>query len=94
MNKIYKRIQQHLQCVPPRDAGLCNPFLKSRQFENLGEIVESCLIMKKRDDYKDVHKDKWLNVDRGQLEQLTLDVREYISYLGLSDISNDLEEDF
>ena len=50
--------------------------------------------MKKRDDYKDVHKDKWLNVDRGQLEQLTLDVREYISYLGLSDISNDLEDGF
>jgi hypothetical protein len=50
--------------------------------------------MKKRDDYKDVHKDKWLNVDRGQLEQLTLDVREYTSYLDLSDISNDLEEEF
>ena len=50
--------------------------------------------MKKRDDYKDIHKDKWLNVDRGQLEQLTLDVREYTSYLDLSDISNDLEEEF
>ena len=50
--------------------------------------------MKKRDDHKDVHKDKWLNVDRGQLEQLTLDVREYTSYLDLSDISNDLEENF
>lgn len=50
--------------------------------------------MKKRDDYKDVHKDKWLNMDRGQLEQLTLDVREYTSYLDLSDISNDLEEEF
>ena len=50
--------------------------------------------MKERDDYKDVHKDKWLNVDRGQLEQLTLDVREYTSYLDLSDISNDLEEEF
>lgn len=47
--------------------------------------------MKKRDDRRDVHKDKWLNVDRGQLEQLTLDVREYTSYLDLSDISNGLE---
>ena len=50
--------------------------------------------MKKRDDYRDVHKDKWLNVDRSQLEQLTLDVREYTSYFDLSDISNDLEEKF
>ena len=94
MNQLYQRIQQNLQCLPPRDAELCNQFLKNRQVENLREIVESCLIMKNKDDYKDVHKDKWLNVDRGQLEQLTLDVREYISYLGLSDISNDLEEGF
>ena len=94
MNQLCQRIQQNLQCLPPRDVELCNQFLKNRQFENLLEIVESCLIMKKRDDYKDVHKDKWLNVDRGQLEQLTLDVREYTSYLDLSDISNDLEYEF
>ena len=94
MNQLYQRIQQNLQCLPPEDVELCNQFLRNRQFENLLEIVESCLIMKNRDDYKDVHKDKWLNVDRGQLEQLTLDVREYTSYLDLSDISNDLEEEF
>ena len=94
MNQLYQRIKQNLQCLPPKDVELCNQFLRNRQFENLLEIVESCLIMKKRDDYKDVHKDKWLNVDRGQLEQLTLDVREYTSYLDLSDISNDLEEEF
>lgn len=94
MNQLYQRIQQNLQCLSPKDVELCNQFLRNRQFENLLEIVESCLIMKKRDDYKDVHKDKWLNVDRGQLEQLTLDVREYTSYLDLSDISNDLEEEF
>ena len=94
MNQLYQRIQQNLQCLPPKDVELCNQFLRNRQFENLLEIVEACLIMKKKDDYKDVHKDKWLNVDRGQLEQLTLDVREYISYLGLSDISTDLEEGF
>ena len=94
MNQLYQSIQQNLQCLPPKDVELCNQFLRNRQFENLLEIVESCLIMKNRDDYKDVHKDKWLNVDRGQLEQLTLDVREYTSYLDLSDISNDLEEEF
>ena len=94
MNQLYQRIQQNLQCLPSKDVELCNQFLRNRQFENLLEIVESCLIIKKRDNYKDVHKDKWLNVDRGQLEQLTLDVREYTSYLDLSDISNDLEEEF
>jgi hypothetical protein len=37
--------------------------------------------MKKRDDRKALHKEKWLNVDRDKLEQLVLDVIEYSSYL-------------
>ena len=94
MSQLYQRIQQGLQCLPPRDMELCSQFLEHRDLEKLREIVESCLIMKKRDDYRDVHKNKWLNVDRSQLEQLTLDVREYTSYLDLSDIFNDLEEKF
>ena len=50
--------------------------------------------MKKRDDHKSLHKEKWVKVDRDKLEQLTLDVIEYSSYLDLSDMSNDLEEEF
>ena len=37
--------------------------------------------MKKRDDHKALHKEKWLNVDRDKLEQLVLDAIEYSSYL-------------
>lgn len=92
MSQLYQRIQTGLQCLPPRDMELCNQFLEHRDFEKLREIVESCLFMKKRDDHRGVRKEKWINVDRGQLEQLTLDVREYTSYLDLSDISNDIED--
>lgn len=92
MNELYQRIKQGLQCLPPKDTELCSGFLENRDFEKLRDIVESYLVMKKRDDYRSVHRDKWVNVDRGQLEQLTLDVREYTSYLDLSDISNDLDE--
>lgn len=92
MNELYQRINQGLQCLPPKDTKLCSGFLENRDFEKLRDIVESCLVMKKRDDYRSIHRDKWVNVDRGQLEQLTLDVREYTSYLDLSDISNDLDE--
>lgn len=92
MNELYQRIKQGLQCLPPKDTELCSGFLENRDFEKLRDIVESCLVMKKRDDCRSVHRDKWVNVDRGQLEQLTLDVREYTSYLDLSDISNDLVE--
>lgn len=92
MNELYQRIKQGLQCLPPKDTELCSGFLENRDFEKLRDIVESCLVMKKRDAYRSVHRDKWVNIDRGQLEQLTLDVREYTSYLDLSDISNDLDE--
>lgn len=92
MNELYQRIKQGLQCLPPKDTELCSQFLEDRDFEKLREVVESCLIMKKRDDHRNVHRDKWVSVDRSQLEQLTLDVREYTSYLDLSDISNDLDE--
>ena len=92
MNQLYKRIQQGLQCLPPKDKDLCAKFLENKDFEKLSEIVESCFIMKKRDDRKNVHKEKWDNVDREQLEQLTLDVRNYTSYLDLYDISNNSED--
>ena len=92
MNQLLSRIQVGLQCLPPKDRELCSHFLEHRDFEKLREIVESCLIMKTRDSYKNIHKERWINVDKGQLEQLTLDVREYTSYLDLSDISNDIED--
>lgn len=50
--------------------------------------------MKRRDDNKDTHKEKWINVDRDKLEQLTLDIGEYLSYLDISDFNNDLEEEY
>jgi len=81
MNQLYQRIKEGLQCLPPKDMKLCQQFLKNRNLEELSEIVESCLIMKRRDDEKSVHKDKWLNVNIDYLEQLVLDVREYTSYL-------------
>ena len=94
MNQLYQRIKDNLECLPPKDKILCDQFLEKRDFEKLQEIVESCLIMKKRDDYKDTHKEKWINVDRDRLEQLTLDVREYTSYLDFPDYFNNYEDDY
>lgn len=81
MNQLCQRIKQNLHCLPPKDEELCNQFLINRELEKLREIVESCLIMKRRDDNKDTHSEKWINVDREQLEQLTLDVKEYTMHL-------------
>ena len=92
MHPTYQRIKDNLKCLPPKDFDLCVEFLKKRDFEKLQEIVESCLIMKKRDDYKDTHKEKWINVNREKLEQLTLDVREYISYLDFPDYFNNYDD--
>ena len=94
MSLLCQKIQENLQCLPPKDKELCEKFFKTRDFESLYSIVKSCLIMKRRDDNKDTHKEKWINVDRDKLEQLTLDIGEYLSYLDISDFNNDLEEEY
>ena len=94
MNQLYQRIVQNLDCLPPKDKTLCEKFIKLRDFRSLLEIVKSCLIMKKRDDRKEVHKDKWVNVDRDTLEQLNLDVIDYISYLNSIGISDEIDDDY
>lgn len=94
MNKLYQKIQQGIQYLPDKDKTLCLKFLEQRDFDQLYEIAESCLIMKKRDEHKVIHNDKWTNIDKSQLERLVLSTKEYMSYLDISDLSNDIEETF
>lgn len=89
MNNLYQLIQQNIQCLPKKDEELCDNFLKNRELDKVQEIAESCLIMKKRSNYKNLSENKWKNVDIDQLEKLVLYVREYNSYLNIYDFSND-----
>lgn len=92
MNQLYQRIKEGIQSLPPKDAKLSTKFLADRDFERLQEIVDSCLYMKRQDDTKEIHKEKWAVVDRSKLEELALNLTEYISYLGIPDNSEELED--
>lgn len=81
MNQLCQRIEEGIQYLPPKDRELCVKFFKVRDFEKLKEIVDSCLFMKRQDDMKEVHKDKWASIDIDKLEDLAFNLTEYVSYL-------------
>lgn len=90
MPNLCARIKNGLNCLPPKDAELCRKYYDKRDFESILEIAKSALVMKRRDDIKEVHKEKWEKIDMGDLEQLVGDTQEYLDFL---DISESLDEE-
>lgn len=93
MSNLYKKLERGIQCLPPKDAQLSADYLKKRDFNRLREIVESCYTMKLMDDNKEVHTEKWVNVDEQKLFELRFNLMEYMSYLDVPDNSDELYED-
>lgn len=85
MPNLCDKIKKGLQCLPPKDAQLCEEFYKKRDFESILDIAKSALIMKERDDAKEVHKEKWEKVDIVELQELVADTQEYLSYMDITD---------
>lgn len=92
MNQLYQKIKEGIQNLPPKDSELSTKFLANRDFERLKGIVDSCLYMKRQDDIKETHKEKWAVVDRDKLEELALILTEYMSYLDIPDNSEESED--
>lgn len=90
MSQLYQKIERDIKCLPQRDRELCYKFLSERDFEKLKEIVDSCLYMKRQDDSKEVHKEKWAKVDIDILERLAVNLHVYMSYI--DDTEEELEE--
>lgn len=85
MPNLCDKIKKGLQCLPPKDAQLCEKFFQKRDFESILDIAKSALIMKERDDAKEVHKEKWEKVDIVELQELVADTQEYLSYMDITD---------
>lgn len=85
MLNLCDKIKKGLQCLPPKDAQLCEKFFQKRDFESILDIAKSVLIMKERDDVKEVHKEKWEKVDIVELQELVADTQEYLSYMDITD---------
>ena len=77
---LLQRIKEELSYLPPKDKKLCEQFLKDREFNNILDIVSSCIVMKTRDNMKESHSAKWETINLDNLEKLRLDVEEYMDY--------------
>lgn len=91
MQNLCNKIKSKLSCLPPNDAQLCEKYLEKRDFESVLEIAKSDLIMKERDDSKEVHQDKWKNIDTEEIRELIADTIEYLSGMGISCFSDEDE---
>lgn len=89
MPNLYNKIKSKIQYLPPKDASLCYEYLRNRDFESILDITESAIKMKERDNAKEVHQEKWKNIDVGELQKLMAYTQEYISLLDISDLIND-----
>lgn len=94
MSSICRKLKKQIECLPPKDKSLCEKFIDEGKWENFYEVVKSCLFMKRQDLLSIYHKKKWQDIDEGKLSQLVIDVKDYITSAGISDLIGDIEEDF
>lgn len=92
MSNLYQTLQEEIKCLPPKDYALAVKFLNERKFESLYEIVDSCYKLKLADDAKEIHKEKWQQVNVDDLLELIEDLIEYMSYLDTSDNTDEYDE--
>lgn len=84
MKNPLKRVEELIPLLPEKDAKLCSNYLSKRNFECMLEIVESD-IYKARRKSSDELPDDYLST----LIELKGELVTYMSYLDVSDYSND-----
>lgn len=92
MSNLYQTLQEEIKCLPPKDYALAVKLLNERKFEPLYEIVDSCYKLKLADDAREVHKEKWQQVNVDDLLELRADLTEYMSYLDIPDNTDEYDE--
>lgn len=93
MLNLCDKIKIKIKYLPPKDAKLCYKYLENRDFESILEIAKSVIIMKERDDAKEIHQDKWENIDIEEVQKLVSYTQEYLSYMDISITSDDYYDD-
>ena len=89
MPSLYKKIKDKLDCLPKKDAKLCKQYFEKRDFESILEIVNSDLVMREKEINNPKYQDKWQGIDVLELEELMVDIQEYLSEMGISYLSED-----
>lgn len=94
MNSI-KIISQLVSSLPEKDIPIGIKFIEKRDFISLKELVDSAIIIVKRDRLKEVQKEQYIHVDLDKLETLKMEVNSYLLILGedITELSNIEEEE-
>lgn len=93
MLNLCDKIKIKIKYLPPKDSQLCYKYFEKRDFESILEIAKSVLIMKEKDDDKEVHQDKWENIDVEEIQKLVTYLQEYLSYMDISITPDDYYDD-
>ena len=86
MKNPLKRVEELIKLLPGKDVKLCTDYLSNRNFECILEIVESDIYKAKRKN-SDELPDDYLST----LIELKGELVTYMSYLDVSDYSNDYD---
>lgn len=85
MKGYIERIKDLIAYLPSRDRELGYKYLKGRDFDSLKELIDSAIILIKRNLKLEHPKEEYLNLDLEELRNLKSEVDNYIILLGLSD---------
>lgn len=91
MSNLYNKIKDKLNCLPIKDARLCNKYFEERNFESILEIVKSDLVMREKEISNPKYQNKWQDIDVLELEDLMVNIQDYLSEMGISYLT---EEDY
>ena len=89
MSTPVKKITNLIQSLPYKDIQIAEKFLKTRQFENLKEIVDSDIYKVIKDRKKEESIQKYIHIDLDALYSLQSELSAYLLLLGINN-----EEDY
>lgn len=90
MKPLIERIQSMLFNLPEKDIKLSHKLLEAREFKSLMEIIDSDIYLVRRNQGNENPNEDYL-IDLEPLLELKNILTDYMSYLVLDDISDDLE---
>ena len=89
MSTPVEKITNLIQYLPYKDIKIAEKFLKTRQFENLKEIVDSDIYKVIKDRKKEESIQKYIHIDLDALYSLQSELSAYLLLLGINN-----EEDY
>lgn len=92
MEQPLNKIRRLSKSLPTKDSELAVKFIEGREFDKLLEIVESDIYLVQQNELLEQPKEKFANINIEELIELKVVLEEYMSFLEISDNSEDDDE--